>query len=209
MYLDITGIILSGGKSSRMGQNKSFLKIGDKTIIDRVIDLMKSKFNEVIIITNEPELYQYTGLKLYGDIYKDVGPIAGIHSGLTHSNTEKNFIISCDIPLMNSDMIESIIKLSDNFEITVAKADGFIQQLCGVYYKSVLPLLEKSILADKMEETRDEHQTKRKCKVHSLLHSSNTNVIENIEELDGFFPDIFLNMNRIEDYEKIINLGIA
>ena len=58
-----------------------------------------------------------------------------------------------------------------------------------------------------MEETRDEHQTKRKCKVHSLLNSSNTNVIENIEDLNGYFPEIFYNMNRPEDYEKILYIA--
>lgn len=205
MYMDITGIILSGGKSSRMGQNKSFLRLGEKTVIEGVIELMKSIFNEVIIITNEPEQYYTFGLKLFEDIYKDIGPIAGIHSGLTYSNTERNFIISCDIPLMNSAMITSIINLSDDYDITVPKADGFIQQLCGVYTKSLLPLIEQSIKTDNSEETRDNHQIKRKCKVHNLLHYSNTNIIDNIEGLSGYFPEIFFNMNNSEDYERTIS----
>ncbi len=203
MYSDITGIILSGGKSTRMGQNKSFMKIGDQTIIDRIITLMKSLFKEVIIITNEPELYEYTGLKIYEDIYKNVGPLAGIHSGLIHSNTEMNFIISCDIPLMNAEMIGAIISHSDGYDITVPKADGFIQQLCGVYKQTIISEIENIINSDKQQETRDDQQTKRKCKVHSLLHACKTHVIENTEELPGSYPEIFFNMNSPEDFKKI------
>ena len=62
MYKDITGIILSGGNSTRMGENKSFLKIGDTFIIEIITYLMKSIFSEVIIITNEPELYKISKL---------------------------------------------------------------------------------------------------------------------------------------------------
>ena len=80
MYNDITGIILSGGKSSRMGKNKSLLKIGDKTIIERMCDLMKSLFTEIILITNTPDDYSFLDLTVYKDVYKHKGPLAGIHS---------------------------------------------------------------------------------------------------------------------------------
>lgn len=203
MHQDITGIILSGGKSTRMGQNKSFLKLGNKFIIDIVIDLMKPLFNDVLIITNEPELYSYISLKVYEDIYKEIGPIAGIHSGLSNSYTKKNFIISCDIPLMNSEMIESIIKQSKGYDITVVRADGYVQELCGIYDKSIIPTIENIIKSELSTEVRHEHQGKRKCKVHNLLHSCNSNIIENAKELNGYNTEIFLNMNTPEDFEII------
>jgi len=73
MYFDITGIILAGGKSSRMGNNKSFLKLGHKLIIELITDLMKSLFNEVIIITNTPNEYEFLKLVMYKDIYVGKG----------------------------------------------------------------------------------------------------------------------------------------
>ena len=109
MHKNITGIILSGGKSSRMGENKSLLKLGPKTVIEHVVELMQSIFSEVILITNTPEEYHFLNIPMYADIYKYKGPIAGIHSGLTHSNTETNFIVSCDIPLLTSEIIEYVI----------------------------------------------------------------------------------------------------
>jgi len=69
MYKDVTGIILSGGKSSRMRENKSLLKIGERTIIERVWDLMKSLFNEVILITNVAADYKFLNIPIFEDIF--------------------------------------------------------------------------------------------------------------------------------------------
>lgn len=203
MYNDITGIILAGGKSTRMGENKSFLILNGKPAIQNTIDLMKSLFSEVILITNEPDLYEFLGVTQYMDIYKNVGPIAGIHSGLTKSHTRKNFIISCDIPLMTKRMIESIINYPSESDIVVAKADGFIQQLCGIYSNSVLPIIEELIESSIEAENREIQQTKRKCKIHQLLHLAKTTIIENIEDMDGYHPQIFYNMNNPDDYNTI------
>jgi molybdopterin-guanine dinucleotide biosynthesis protein A len=201
MYNDITGIILAGGKSSRMGTNKSLLKLNGKTVIERVVDLMNSIFEKVIIITNTPEEYDFINLPKYKDIYSYRGPLAGIHSGLKHSNTDKNFIISCDIPLMEKRMIEYIVDCNTVKPITVCKADGFVQQLAGIYSKSVLPLAEKSLKASE-EEIRNADQKKRRCKVLSLLDEAGAEVIE-AEELDFYNEYIFHNMNKPEDYKKI------
>jgi molybdenum cofactor guanylyltransferase len=203
MYDDITGIILSGGKSTRMGENKSFLKIGGQTVIEHVCQLMKSIFSKVIIITNEPDLYQSLGVEIFTDIYKNVGPIAGIHSGLVHSPTEKNFIISCDIPLMNAEMINSIVDYAPGSAITVPKADGFIQNLCGVYSKSVIPNIEQIIQNDLSQENRSTEQVKRKCKMSNLISIVQSTIIEDIRPLNGYFPEIFLNMNNPEEYQQI------
>mgnify|MGYP005832398511 CR=1 FL=1 len=206
MYEDITGIILSGGKSTRMGQNKSFLKIGEKYIIEHITNLMKSIFSKVLLITNEPELYDFLQVEIYTDIFKNVGPLAGIHSGLVHSKTEKNFIISCDIPLMNKEMISSIIEFPSDALITLPKADGYIQQLCGVYNKELIPLIEKIISSDTKKENRNDSQAKRNCKIHNLIESLPTKIIENPENLKGYHDNIFLNMNKPEDYNHILNL---
>jgi len=203
MYEDITGIILSGGKSTRMGKNKSFLKIGDMTVIEHITLLMKSIFSKVILITNEPELYKFLSIELFSDIYRNVGPIAGIHSGLLNSKTKKNFIISCDIPLMNSEMISSIIDYPSEALLTVPKADGFIQQLCGIYSKDIIPYIENIISNDLTEENRDSSQIKRKCKIHNLITSVPSTIIEDIKVLDGFQDNIFFNMNKPEDYKLI------
>ena len=205
MYDNITGIILSGGKSTRMGENKSFLKMNNKTIIENVVEMMNSIFSKVILITNTPDEYEFLNLEIYTDIYKNVGPLAGIHSGLINSETQKNFIISCDIPLMNSEFIKSIINIDSEKQIIVSKADGFVQQLCGIYDKSLTQLISEIIDADNFSESSDSIQKKRKCKVHQLINKSNSLIIDDIEKMAGWHKEIFLNMNRKEDYEFILS----
>lgn len=206
MYKDITGIILSGGKSSRMGENKSFLKIGNMTVIERTVNLMRSLFDRVIIISNEPELYFNLNVEIFTDIYKDVGPLAGIHSGLKHSFTENIFVISCDIPLMNSDMIKSIIEYPGDSFIKVPLADGYIQFLCGIYPKKSLQVIEEIITNDFSKENRSETQEKRKCKMTSLINTYPSIIIDEITNLNGYFKEIFFNMNNKNDYKQIIEL---
>jgi molybdopterin-guanine dinucleotide biosynthesis protein A len=201
MYNDITGFILAGGKSTRMGTNKSLLTIGEHRVIERVADLMSDLFQEVILIANQPEEYSFLNLQMYKDIYKDIGPLAGIHSALIHSMTENNFIISCDIPLMTADVIKYIIEYPTKKSITVAKADNFIQQLCGLYSRSLIPAIEKII--DKETEVKDERdpdQKKRGCRVLDLVKSTDSEIIDIEKEYVGYIPGTFYNMNRPEEY---------
>ncbi len=79
---NVTGVILAGGKSSRMGINKSFLKIDDITLIERCYQLMKSVFTKVVISTNDPDQFDFINSEKVKDIYGDFGPLSGIYSAL-------------------------------------------------------------------------------------------------------------------------------
>ena len=206
MYNDITGIILSGGKSTRMGQDKSFLKFGNQTVIEHISELMKSIFKDVIIITNDPEKYKSLGLKCYEDILKGIGPLGGIHSGLTHSENELNFIISCDIPFITNDVIEFIINQKKDNDIVVTRADGFIQQLCGLYRKRLLPKINEMISESIENETRNVDQNKRKCKVLSLIDRVDTKIIDIEKEFLNYKPGTFFNMNKPDEYDLAIKI---
>ncbi|MEW6702640.1 MAG: molybdenum cofactor guanylyltransferase [Bacteroidota bacterium] len=220
MYNDVTGIILSGGKSTRMGTNKSLLKLGDKTVIERIVDLMNPLFGRVILSTNNFDEYGFLDLEMFEDIYNGFGPIGGIHSGLLHSQTEKNFIISCDIPLISAGIIKFLVNYPTNKPITIAKADGFIQQLCGIYSKNVLPEIEKIIKENiTMDErnresslfTTNRHnsleleQKKRGCKVLQLVAAVESEIIDIEKEYSSYVPGTFLNMNNPEEYEQLKN----
>ena len=204
MYDDITAIILSGGKSSRMGINKSFLKISDKTIIERLRNLLQNIFKDVILITNEPVEYTFLGLPIYEDIFRHRGPLAGIHSGLKHSKTNLNFIISCDLPFMTKEMINYLIEYKTNKLITVAKADGFIQQLAGKYSKECLSPSEEILNEGVNNENRDGVQKNRKCNVLSLIDTVGAEIIP-AESLPFYNENLYFNMNRTEDYSLLLN----
>ncbi|MDZ7764936.1 MAG: molybdenum cofactor guanylyltransferase [Melioribacteraceae bacterium] len=145
----VNGIILSGGKSSRMGEDKALLKVGAKTIIEIMIDKLKPFCNEIIISADETEKYSQFGYKVVPDKFDNSGPLAGIYSSLLESNSERNFIISCDLPLVSQNVIENIINTNSDKEIILPVTTGKYHQLCGVYSQSVLGKAE-SILSDRI-----------------------------------------------------------
>ena len=200
MYSDITGIILAGGKSSRMGVNKSFLKLGNETIIERTSNLMKTLFKDVIIVTNSPEEYAFLQIPLYTDVYRGKGPLGGIHSGLIYSKTETNFIISCDMPLVTKNLIKFIINFNTDKLITITKADGFIQQLCGIYSKKVLPEIIKILREDDKRDYSNKEE-KCGCKVLQLVKSLNAEIIDIVSEYNEYKEGMFYNMNKPAEYE--------
>lgn len=193
MYSDITGVILAGGKSSRMGTNKSFLKLGIQSIIERISDLMKSVFSEVILITNTPEEYSFLNLPTFEDIYKWKGPLAGIHSALVHSKTEKIFVLSCDVPLMSKEMIEYIIEYKSDKPIIFCEAAGFHQPLVGVYSKNILQKVNDFISTTEVSDKS----------FHHFLKSVEAEIIQP-EKLSFYKDELFFNVNNPDDYSMIL-----
>src|ERR1035437_7677768 len=98
---NLNGYILAGGKSSRMGTDKGLLVFNKKTIIQHVIAQLKPVVKEVIIVSNNRD-YEKFGVKVIADIIKNIGPAGGIHAALSHSNTNHNFIVSCDMPFITA-----------------------------------------------------------------------------------------------------------
>lgn len=203
MYQNISVAILSGGKSSRMGTNKSLLEINNKTVIEILKENLQLIFNEVILIANDSETYKFLKIPIYEDMYKGIGPLAGIHSALTNSKNDKVFVISCDIPLINIEIIKSIIEYKEGYQIIVPFADGFIQSLCGLYHKSLIPKINEIISSYQLDTEKSKQKL---CKIKQLINMSNSLIIEDVDKLAGYSENIFLNMNHPEDYEKVKNI---
>ena len=205
MYKDITAVILSGGKSRRMGVNKSFMKIGSQTVIEIISEIVKPLFEKVILITDTPDKYSLLNLITYSDIYLNKGPLGGIHAGLTRAATDKIFVITCDVPLMKPEMIKYIVDYPSEKPVKVARAGGFVQQLCGVYSKPVLPAAE-IILNEEMtkNETQVPEQKNRKCMVLNLLNRVDAEIINPENNFPGFNPEWFINMNTPDDFELVL-----
>ena len=202
MLNGITGIILCGGTSSRMGENKALLPLGNKRVIEHITELMQSIFLKVILITNTTTEYEFLGLPMFSDIYRVGGPLAGVHSGLENSNTADNFILSCDMPLMESSVIKSIVEFKTDKPITVCRSEGFIQHLAGRYSKSIL---NNTIKLLQGAELSSHGNGKHNANVHSLLHEVRFEIIA-AESIPGYYPEVFFNMNNKEDYQKMLSL---
>ena len=146
--MKVTGIscaILAGGKNLRFGRKTKALAItGGEKIIDRIIQVTENIFQDITIVTNNPEeFYGYSKFKFTGDIFRNAGPPGGIHAALTNSETSALFIVAGDMPFIDEEIIRSQIQyfLKKDAEAVVPLIEDKPEPLHGIYSRSILPIL--------------------------------------------------------------------
>ena len=182
-----TGIILAGGKSSRFGSDKSLFEFKGKKLIEYSITTLQPLCGQILLSTNEPEKYAFTGLSAVPDVFPGCGPLAGIHACLEQSKTEHNLVIGCDLPWLDTRVFEFILQNSFGHQIVIPKHKGFKETMAGYYHKSCTRALAKAL-----EEKRYK-------------------IFDAIAPLKAFYPEIdkegfyseklFANINYREDIE--------
>lgn len=137
--------ILCGGKSSRMQSEKGLVLFQGKPFIEHIIEAALPISNTIQLVTNTED-YDYLPFQKIKDIELDKGPIGGIYSALVHSDAELNLILSCDIPLIRTDLLSDlIVKHQSDFEVSVFSEANKIHPLIGIYSKKLIPILKKAI----------------------------------------------------------------
>lgn len=191
-----TAIILAGGKSSRMGFDKQQIRVGNSTITEYLLKTLGHLFEDIIVVTNNPELYKSINVVTTEDIYKNIGPMAGIHAGLKKSKSESNYIIACDMPFINKNYIKYLQKeaASSHFEmdaLLTKTEDGMIETMNGFYSKKLVPVIEK-IIEDGKKSILD------------LLAIINVVYVE-AKIVRRYSPDwgMFTNLNTVDDLKKL------
>jgi len=193
--LKFTAYILCGGKSSRFGTDKALVELKGKKIVEIIADELKKVFNKIVLVTPDAAKYEFLKMECINDVYTGCGPLAGIHTALKHSETEKNFIISCDLPLMKADLIKYIAEYQTEKNIIIPKAGDKKQYLCAVYSKGILPEVEKLL-----------EQTKNlpKCaSPYDLINLTGYELID-FDTLGIFDFKFFFNLNTREDLNMIL-----
>ena len=150
----MTGIVLAGGKSSRMGFNKAFIEFGGKRLIEATVDRLKALFPEVLIVANDPPLYAYLGVKVVSDLIPDSGSLGGIYTGLSAARHPACFFAACDMPFLNAELITLLVREAEGWDAVVPRVRGELQPLHAVYAKSCLPLIKESIDASVLKIAR-------------------------------------------------------
>ncbi len=169
MGMKLTAIILAGGKSSRMGTDKGLVLFNGKPMIEYLIAIFKSLDIPIIIIANNP-IYNQFNVPVFEDLIKEKGPLSGIYTGLSNVETEKNIVISCDVPCVSNEMIEILIQSSKNEKITIVSYKNKIHPLIGIYSKELIDKLLSNLLSEKL-------------KVRDLIDSVDSKIIE-LDELN-------------------------
>ena len=154
MKKTMTGIILAGGKNSRMGTEKSFLTIDGVRLIDKIFNVYQEIFPEIIIVTNDPLAYtDFSVATVVTDIYKEKGALGGIYTGLFFASHDYSFVAACDMPFLNKDFIIYLTEQVGKYDIVVPQlSDGF-QPLHAIYSRNCLTAIKKLLTADKLKIT--------------------------------------------------------
>jgi molybdenum cofactor guanylyltransferase len=184
----ITGIILCGGKSLRMGTDKALLRLGKFNLLEIAI-LNLEPFCDNIIISTNSKYHIKKEYKQVKDKFENIGPISGIYSALSESETEHNLIISCDTPFLSINTLQYIIKNIDNHKIILPHVNGFIQSLTGYFNKSIITFIEEEI--KKMHYKPIQMFKELKYKILTFDNS-----------LPFYNENLFLNINSIENYNE-------
>lgn len=141
----VTAVVLAGGGSSRMGTNKALLKLGNKTMIERVVEPLKNIFNSIIIVTNDPEEYTILkGVRFVKDHVdiEEKNSLIGLYSGLRESETSHIFVMACDMPFVNLGLIKFMINSLRSEDVIVPFVGGHYQPLHAIYGKGCIPEFE-------------------------------------------------------------------
>jgi molybdopterin-guanine dinucleotide biosynthesis protein A len=134
----MTGIILSGGKSRRMGENKAFIEIEGVPIIQRIYTLFKELFQEVIIVTNQVELFNNFDSKIYSDLLPNKGVLGGLYTGIFFSTFRYSFCVACDMPFIKQSLVQYLIKHIGDEDVIVPRTKDGLQPLHAIYSKHCL-----------------------------------------------------------------------
>lgn len=146
-FTDVAGVILAGGESSRMGRNKALLEVNGERMIETAYRRMAELFDEVLLVTNTPESYDFIPCRKIADIHPGMGPLGGIHAALSSTVAERAFVIACDMPGLNPRLIRELCGIEGGGDVVIPETPGGLEPLHAVYSKSCLPKMEQMLFA--------------------------------------------------------------
>lgn len=189
--MHISGVILAGGKSSRMGTTKSLLGIDGKPAIAYIADELKKFCDDTAVIANEPAAYQFLGLNVYRDRYEDKGPLAGIETAIYHIDADIYVLAACDMPFIDKNVFHDLIQSRGDAEAVIPVYNNRMHPLSGIYTKNVLPHIQNMLDNDER-------------KIRTLFNAITVNYADDFNGISKETLDThFFNMNYPEQYEMV------
>lgn len=150
----VTGVIQAGGKSTRMGgQPKALMELGGRRIIERVMTALEAAVDDVLVVTNTPELYAFLGVPMVPDIYPDHGSLGGIYSGLKAVSGEAAFTVACDMPFLRPDIVRLVVERAGAGDVVIPRVEGVYETLHAAYRKTCLAPMEERLIQGRLKIT--------------------------------------------------------
>ncbi|MBK8905921.1 MAG: molybdenum cofactor guanylyltransferase [Anaerolineaceae bacterium] len=186
----LTVAIMAGGKSSRMGTDKSFVLFEGRPMIEVVRDTVAGLGDETLLITNKPAEYEQLHLPMVGDMYPDHGPLGGIFTAVHAATHPHTLVVACDMPWLNRPLLEYMIGLRQTADIIVPRWEKFPEPLHAIYSKTCLDPIEAKLKAQQL-------------KITGFFGQVDVRFVER-DEIERFDVDgrSFANINSPEDLEE-------
>ena len=144
---DVTGVLLAGGKSRRMGRDKRFLAVGEETLLGRSLAALRSVFQHVLVVVAQDTAAMETDAPVLRDLIPGCGSLGGLYTGLKQASTEWVFAAACDMPFLNPDTIRHFVGLKHEGDVLMAKLAHGFQPMHALYHRNCLPVMESLIQA--------------------------------------------------------------
>jgi molybdenum cofactor guanylyltransferase len=196
MEIEVTGVLLAGGKSRRMGEDKRYLVVGEETLIERGLSVLRSTFQEVLVVIAQDSPPLGLDAKVVRDLVPECGSLGGLYTGLMQAATPWIFVVACDMPFLDQAVIAQFTSRRATADIVIAKLAARLHPMHALYGKQCLPVLEQMIQA-------------RQLKIQELVSYSSLRV-QYVTDVDLFTIDpsgrSFQNVNTPKDLEAARSL---
>jgi molybdopterin-guanine dinucleotide biosynthesis protein A len=196
MEIEVTGVLLAGGKSRRMGEDKRYLVVGEQTLLERGLGVLRSMFHEVLVVIAQDSAPLDVDARVVRDLVPDCGSLGGIYTGLTQATTPYIFAVACDMPFLNQTVITQFTNQRDTADIVMARLATRLHPMHALYGKGCLSAMEQMIVA-------------RQLKIQALVSHASLRV-QYVTEADLLSIDpswrSFHNVNTPEDLEAACSL---
>lgn len=181
-----TGVVLAGGKSSRMGRDKALIEVDGRKLLDLALDKLEPHCAELLVI-GEPEKLGAVGPFVIADEWPGKGPLGGITTAMRYACNDRLLVIACDMPALN-DRLFDLLKAQAGHatDAVVPRHGGLIEPLAAAYHRSAQPVFRRCVELDVL-------------KMSDALSQVRTNQIEVTPGHDGWPSDLFRNINTPND----------
>jgi molybdopterin-guanine dinucleotide biosynthesis protein A len=186
--------VLAGGKGKRMGMNKALLELDGKTILDRILEVLPDIFPSILLVVQgeNSSLCPDCGphVEVVADIIPEKGPLGGIYTALEHSTAPYVFVMACDMPYPDPELVRCLLALASGKEAVVPRRGEYIEPLFAIYRRDV---------RDRIRERLDDGR----LKIHDFIRELDVRYVDE-EEIAACDPGFrsFFNINTPEDLSK-------
>lgn len=192
---DIGGVILAGGQSKRIGQNKGLLKIGNKTLIEWVAGELEKSLEDILIVSNHADAYRFLNFPIHPDIFPG-GALSGVHAGISASRKAYNLVVACDMPFIDARLVDAMSPFVLDHDAVVFESDKGFESLFAIFSKAALEVIEPML-------------NRNEFAIHDVFSRIRTKSLSTSQAYAIASPHCFFNINYEDDYLRAVKIHEA